>query len=378
VTVVGREARTRWLVVAAVVAILVGIPIGLANRPMHRPRISLDTLYGRILASAKQPYHGYAVSTGTAAIPTLPDLGSVIALLDGETSYRVWYAGPDRWRVDTLSTEGERDLYRSSIGETLWDSGTEQFITIAGDAPSARLPRGADLIPPTLARRLLSDAAVAGSARTALPARRIAGVTAAGLRVTPDDKATTVGHIDVWADPATGLPLAVEVTTRGATVPVLSTRFLDVSQATPPRSATNVPPTPPGAGSTIVPSIDVLTTLRGIGGVPLPSTLDGNDRVDQPHGTIRGLAAYGNGLRRFVVISLPSSFAFSWYRAAQSAGAVMTRYGGADTATIATPLLSVVIMTGPFGYGIALAGPVQSDVLVGAAKDLTSIFEPTF
>jgi hypothetical protein len=377
VTVVSHETRARWLVVAAVVAVLVTTPIALAHRPAGGVgRAAPDALYAKMLASTTQPFQGFVVSNGAANLPILPSLDSVISLLDGETSLRVWYAAADRWRVDTLATDGERDLYRSPTGETVWDSGLSQLITISGDAPPARLPRGADLVPPTLARRLLSDAAAgAGATRTALAARRVAGIDAAGIRVIPHDTSTTVGRVDIWADPASGLPLQVEVTTVGGSQPVLETRFLDLDLTSPPAAVTAVPSTPrSGTGATTLDSQEVTNALRNVGGLTLPSTLDGYPQAGSTG--IRGLAAYGTGFSKFVAIALPSSFAFDWYRAATDAGASLTRYGGADTATMSTPLLSVVIMLGPFGFGIALAGPVTPDVLTSAARDLTSIFGP--
>src|SRR4029453_13306921 len=80
---------------------------------------------------------------------------------------------------------------------------------VVGDLP-ARLPQAPDLLPPDLARRLLADAAP-GDGLTALPPRRVAGIAAAGLRFTPGDPDTTIDRLDVWADPATGLPLQVEL-----------------------------------------------------------------------------------------------------------------------------------------------------------------------
>ena len=40
--------------------------------------------------------------------------------------------------------------------------------------------------------------------------------SAAGLRMTPADPASTVGRVDIWADPSSGLPLMVEVFGRGS------------------------------------------------------------------------------------------------------------------------------------------------------------------
>ena len=60
---------------------------------------------------------------------------------------------------------------------------------------------------------------------------------------------TTVGHIDVWADPGTGLPVQVEVTGRGAATPVLVSRFLDLSLRAPDPAVLVPPVATPGMTS---------------------------------------------------------------------------------------------------------------------------------
>src|SRR6266542_12036 len=47
------------------------------------------------------------------------------------------------------------------------------------------------------------------------------------------ERAPAVRSIDIWADPATGLPLQAEITGRGTARPILVTRFLEVSLTTP-------------------------------------------------------------------------------------------------------------------------------------------------
>jgi len=85
---------------------------------------------------------------------------------------------------------------------------------------------------------------------TVLPPRRLAGLTASGLRVVPADPASTIGQIDIWADTANGLPLAVQILSRGARHPALETQFFQVSPWTPDRailtrSVAPVPASPP-------------------------------------------------------------------------------------------------------------------------------------
>src|SRR5439155_7044833 len=72
-----------------------------------------------------------------------------------------------------------------------------------------------------------------GDRLTARPSRRVGGIDAVGLRVTPADPHTTVAYADIWASPATGLPLQVEVVGKSSRTPVLVTRFLEIDLRTP-------------------------------------------------------------------------------------------------------------------------------------------------
>ena len=171
-------------------------------------------LRDRIAASAGVGWTGYAEARATLGLPRIAALADVTTLLSGVTRMRGWYAGPDRARTDVLSAVGERDRYVTPRGQAVWDYGAELLTIVARD-PEVRLPRSEDLLPPDLARRLLAGTAPSDPA-TALPARRVAGVDAAGVRVTVADPETTVDALDVWADPATGLPVAVEVRARAA------------------------------------------------------------------------------------------------------------------------------------------------------------------
>jgi len=152
-----KELARRWAAVAAGAALLCALPVVASALPASVPRLTAGQLRGRILASARLSYAGYAESDATFGLPALPGLADVTSLLDGVTKMRVWQASPQRWRVDVLSDAGERDTYRLGSRSYIWDSGAELLTEVAGQ-PSLRLPRAADLTPPALALRLLDEA----------------------------------------------------------------------------------------------------------------------------------------------------------------------------------------------------------------------------
>ncbi len=99
-------------------------------------------------------------------------------------------------------------------------------VTLVPDV-AVRLPDTADLLPNELARRALSGARSGEVSR--LPARRIAGRDALGLRLRPADPQASIGRVDVYADRATGLPVQVQMFGRGAATPSVTSRFLDLT-----------------------------------------------------------------------------------------------------------------------------------------------------
>lgn len=367
-TVVRGRALRRWALVAGAAALLCAAPAVVAALPTAQVTAPPAALRADILASAAVPYQGYAESDGHLGLPALPQLSDVASLLSSPTTTRVWYAAPNRNRVDVVTAVGgERDVYQAPDAEYTWDFGTNLVTKVVGTAP-VRLPRAGDLLPPDLARRLL--AADGADPLTALPSRRVAGITAVGVRLAPTDPATTVGRVDIWADPATGLPLRVEVTPRGAASPVLVTQFLDLNRAAPAASVL-APPSPTDAGFTVTDVPDVLTALGSVTRRPLPERLAGYPRQPQLRG-LPGVGRYGAGLATFVVVPLPGNLGGSALDAMGKAGARTVAVSRGTAEVISIPLLSVLVDRPGGRRAYLLAGPVDPGVLAGAAAALST------
>ena len=133
--------------------------------------------------------------------------GGIARLLGEHSDLRVWWRDADTWRIDRLRTTGESDIARNGGLSVRWsyEEGRARF---AAYSP-IRLPDDNDIVPPALAARLLDGAR--GDELSRLPARRVAGRSAAGLRLVPANPASTIARVDVWADESSGLPLRVEV-----------------------------------------------------------------------------------------------------------------------------------------------------------------------
>ncbi|HEY0813573.1 MAG TPA: sigma-E factor regulatory protein RseB domain-containing protein [Pseudonocardia sp.] len=334
--VTGRFNR-RWLLVAAGAAALVGV--GASTAPAAAVSADPVALRDRI-RQAVPPYVGYAESNGQLGLPQITQLNSVVGLFTGTTRIRAFVASGDAWRADELTPTGEHGVYRIGSTEYLWDFEANQLTQVVGIA-AARLPRAADLLPPDLARRLL---ALAGNDPvTPLPSRRIAGRTAAGLRVTPADPQTTVGRVDIWADPVTALPLRVEVA--GRTGPVLlSTEMLELTDG-PPDPAVLRPQAPPGAGDVTAEVGDVAGALKVLNAPPPPSNLVGRTRVALPGTQLPGVGVYGKGLAAFVLVPTSRDIAEQAVESAAAAGGYPITVTSGRAARVTTPLLSVAVRT---------------------------------
>ncbi|HXF19306.1 MAG TPA: hypothetical protein VN597_02545 [Streptosporangiaceae bacterium] len=370
-----RRAWRRWSLVLSGTVALCAVPAVIAALPVPASAISAASLRAHILASASQPYQAYAESTVNLGLPQLPDLHDVTDLLDGTTDQYVWYESPAYWRADVVTGTGESDTYTDGGVTYLWNYGSNLLTQVTGTQP-VRLPRAADLLPPALALRLLHTAGTADH-YTRLPSRRVAGVAAAGLRLVPASPGTTIGAIDIWADPHTGLPVEVQISARGSAAPVLTSTLLELTQANPGLGAVIPHPAPQlGMTTTRLPDVDGVLNGDGDGdhdGTPFPPALAGLGHVTIP-GSPPGIAVYGAGFSRLVLLPLPSDIGDDAQNAAIQAGAdTVPLTGQATGVLIRTPLINVVMVRAGFHHATFLfAGAVTPALLRSAASGLVT------
>jgi hypothetical protein len=369
-SVVRRAKRRRWTLVAVVAALLIAVPAVVATLPSAGRSIDPVRLRALISESGRRPYQGYAESTGSIGLADLPHLAEVTSLLNGITRMRAWYLSPDRYRVDVITDTGERDLYRTPQGEFTWDYDANLRTEFIGEPP-IRLPRAADLLPPELSRRVL--AASAADPVTALPARRVAGISASGLRLRPADPDTTVGQVDIWADSVTGVPVRAEVTARGQAAPIVVTAFRELALSAP-AAPIQPPMPPPDSDFDIVNAPDVTKVLGVFSQPPLPLRLAGRELSSTDLGGVRGAGLYGSGLASFVVLAVPRDIGAAATDAAAEAGAATLQLpGGTAVAQSIPPLSLIVVRSVVSRRSYLLAGLVTPAVLEAAAGQLSTL-----
>jgi hypothetical protein len=353
----------RWLAVVVGTALLASLPLAVRLLPAGSSSISASTLLARIKTSARVPYTGYAQSVGGLALRIDNGAFSLADLLGGITQLRVWWRASSDWRVDSVTPTGEIDLHHNGIGTWTWDyeSNTTRVVD-ERRPPVVRVPRADDVLPGNLARRLLSHATTAQASR--LPSDRVAGRSAAGLRIKVADKRSTIDHIDVWALPDNGLPL--RITTYGVDgSKVVSSTMLDLTLARPSAATTAFEP-PPGSrfpGSNFG---DIVSAINDFGSGRPPPSLGGLARIDDPR--LGAVGDYGGGVTQLIAVPLSAHLAGEVVPQLRSApGVVEDDHGIA----LATGPLSVQLSP-PTGFGARwlLVGTVTAATLRAAVPSL--------
>lgn len=356
--------RRRWALVAVTAVVLACLPAAIAAWPAESSDVSASTLRARIAESGSVDFSGSAKTTGTLQVPDSKSFGGVAQLLGESNDLRAWWRSSTDWRVDRIRATGETDLVRNGGRITRWSF--ESRTATVSPVSTIRLPDASDLLPPTLARRMLQGARPGELSR--LPSRRIAGLSAAGLRLEPADPAATIDRVDMWADPKTGLPLEVRLFATGDDRPVVSSRMRDVDFSRLPSSSTRFL-APRDARVRFDPAVDVAAGANAFSPFIAPDRLAGFDhRAGAPE--LSAVGVYGRGPTSFLALPLR-------HRVAEP---LRERLGKNTTAEVGPQ--GTMLRVGPLtllltphprsrnGGSFLLAGTVTPETLQRAALDL--------
>ena len=348
----------RWGAVAALLASFAAVPALAGALPVTGSDLTAEQLLERVRASDEVAWSGYGTSRGTLVVPDVRELSDLPGLVGETTRARAWWRGPDDWRVDQVAATGETDTTRDVDGGWTWQSADRRAVRVVGEL-DVRLPGAADLLAPVLGHRLAGTQDVRLSR---LPARRIAGRSADGLRLVPvEPAATTVRSVDLWVEPETGLPLHVEVRT-AADAPSLTATLLDLDLAAPGSELTDFP-RPRRATVAVGEAPDIAAAADRFAPYALPDVLAGLPRrARSALSTGGGAGTYGDGLTALALIPLPRDLA----------DRVIDRLDSDDprTAQISTPLVNAVVGRGERGRAYLLVGTVPPNRLLEALAQL--------
>ncbi len=351
----------RWSLVAAGVAVLVAAPLVVRALPVDDAGLSASELLDRVQAARGHPYSGYVETRGTLQLPVADRFTDVGSLFGERTRMRVWWRSADQWRVDKLLPSGEVDLVHDARGTTRWRY-QQDDVTRSVD-PDIRLPRTADLVPPAVVSLLLDDVAPGDVERR--PARRVAGIDAPGLRLAPAASQSSIDHVDLWADPDSGVPLRVEVVAKGTDTASFTSELREFSAATPPERSVSFE-APPGSDVSFDDVLDIADAANQYAPFLPPRTVAGLEKAPQAD---RAVGIYGTGVTRLITIPLRGREAGPLRGQLELTPGV--RVVAEGTVAGLGPLGVMLTGSGDDG-GWLVAGTVTADTLVLAAHDLAT------
>ena len=345
------------------VALLVATPFVARAWPVPESELSAPEVVAAVRASGDQPYRGLVRSRGGVELPSDDSLEGAAKLLGRDGTLRVWWSGPDAWRVASLRTTGETDLLHQAGTNLRWVYESKN-VTVYPDTP-IRLPTSADVLPPVLAERVLQGARPEEVER--LPTERIAGRTAAGLRLTPSDEQSSVDRVDLWADEETGLPLRVELYgDRGPAA--LATSFTDLSLGEPDDEVFAFEP-PDDSRVRYADVVDAAAAADFYADRIVPDTLAG---LAPRTRTLGSVGLYGRGPTVLLALPLRHDDAHDLRdELASRPGSVCLPEGQ----TVASGPLDLMV-TDPNDNPWLIAGTVTQQALVDAARDLRRVAFP--
>lgn len=179
-------------------------------------------------------------------LPQLPSVGptatqgpaSVMELLSGSHTVRVYLDGPAKARFQVMDMLAERDLVRNGNDLWLYNSADNSaaHMTMPAEPARAAAPRATPtpgaITPDVVAQHFL--AAVGPTTDVTVgDGTTVTGRTAYQLVIKPRSTGTLVDSVTIAVDSASGLPLGVEVRARGQAAAAFSLAFTDVSLSAP-------------------------------------------------------------------------------------------------------------------------------------------------
>ncbi len=271
-----RSRRLRWVApfaTAAVVALIVAVPgLSAAGTPSLAP-LSPAALLAKVQQANVAHLSGTINLSTNLGIPNLSALAGAAGggghdgqgfnptdLLSGSHKALVWLAGPDQSRVALLQSLAESDMVHNGHDVWLWDSTSKKvthFILTPGtksatpDSPATSNPAESVRTPQQVAGDLLAHLSPTTAVSVGAPVT-VARQKAYQLILAPHAAASTVDHVAIAVDSATGLPLRVEIFAKGQKAAAVTLGFGQINYATPAASefAFKAPP-----GSTVTEKI---------------------------------------------------------------------------------------------------------------------------
>jgi outer membrane lipoprotein-sorting protein len=257
------RAWLRWIPAVAVPAVIAAgaviIPMQ-AGAAVNLPAKTPSEVLALVASSKVEAFSGTVEQSSNLGLPELPTTGpgsdssqaSMLDLVTGSHTARVYADGPTKERVQVLDSLAERDAVRNGTDAWLYSSKDRTATHITLPPKTAKTPSEPSvpehaLTPSDAADQLLAKIDPTTTV-TLGDNKSVAGRNAYELILTPKTSGTLVGSVTIAVDAETGLPLQVVVDARGQKDPAFSVGFTSIDLSTPAASLFTF--TPP-AGTTV-------------------------------------------------------------------------------------------------------------------------------
>lgn len=215
-----KSARTRTLALVAAGLLaatgITGLAVGGAAADPMLPPLTPAELLGKVAAARVDGLSATFEQRSDLGLPTLPadlgdtgdELSSVLALLSGTHTARVWLAEPAKAKVALVDGTAESSITRNGLEVWAWSSTKQEAVHSTLEANSK--PSGTPTSPTTAIKDLLdklsptTDVAASGTGY-------VAGRAVYQLVLTPKDDASLVGQVRVSVDAERFVPLGLRV-----------------------------------------------------------------------------------------------------------------------------------------------------------------------
>ena len=257
-----RKPALRWAAPLAFVAVVGGTTgiVATATADNTLPKLSAQDLLVKMQQADVDTFSGTVVQTSNLGIPDIPGMSSsdgtsMTSLLSGTHTLGVWYAGPDKARLQIQGTNDESDVIVN--GKDMWswsykaNKATHRTLTApSGDDHEARdLPADLPKTPQDAAKQALA-AITPTTEVTTEGSKSVAGIDTYELVLTPKDDNTKVSQVRIAVDGTRFVPLRVQVVA-GQEAPAFNVEYSKISFDRPDDSQF-VFKAPPGAEVTEV------------------------------------------------------------------------------------------------------------------------------
>ncbi|NLT54309.1 MAG: hypothetical protein GXX79_07030 [Actinomycetales bacterium] len=215
----------RWLVPVAAVAVVAGgvTVYAQADSEPRLPERSAAQLLVDLQTARLDGLSGTVVVRSDLGLPRMPEgQGGLLGLINGSTTFRVWYAGPDKVRIALMAATGESDLVTDGREMWTWSSATKEVHHLV--LPSSRQgttdePGTASSAPVPTPREIAERALAALDPSTEVTTDRsvrVADRDAYELVLRPRDTGSRIGQVRIAVDAEEHVPLRARVFAAGA------------------------------------------------------------------------------------------------------------------------------------------------------------------